>query len=80
MEDFLEKKPKKHSDAALATAARFSWDLPQSLIKNKINQKVTELDKLDWLKKGPTHCKKSSKQQTSTHQKHEINPKEQERL
>ena len=25
MDDFLEKKPKKHSDAALATAARFSW-------------------------------------------------------
>ena len=24
MDDFLEKKPKKHSDAALATAARFS--------------------------------------------------------
>ena len=33
--------------------------LPQSLIKNKINQKVTELDKLEWLKKGPTHCKKA---------------------
>ena len=27
MDDFLEKKPKKHSDAALATAARFSWAL-----------------------------------------------------
>ena len=26
MDDFLEKKPKKHSDAALATAARFSWE------------------------------------------------------
>ena len=25
MDDFLEKKPKKHSDAASATAARFSW-------------------------------------------------------
>ena len=25
MDDFLEKKPKKRSDAALATAARFSW-------------------------------------------------------
>ena len=26
MDDFLEKKPKKHSDAASATAARFSWE------------------------------------------------------
>ena len=25
MDDFLGKKPKKHSDAASATAARFSW-------------------------------------------------------
>ena len=25
MDDFLEKKPKKHNDAAMATAARFSW-------------------------------------------------------
>ena len=25
MDDFLEKNPKKHSDAASATAARFSW-------------------------------------------------------
>ena len=25
MDDFLEKNPKKHSDAALATAARFYW-------------------------------------------------------
>ena len=33
--------------------------LPQSLIKNKINQKVTELDKQEWLKKGPHHCKKA---------------------
>ena len=27
MDDFIEKKPKKHSDAALATAARFSWEV-----------------------------------------------------
>ena len=26
MDDFLEKKPKKHSDAASETAARFSWE------------------------------------------------------
>ena len=30
MDDFLEKKPKKHSDAALATAARFSWVVQSS--------------------------------------------------
>ena len=30
MDDFLEKKPKKHSDAALATAARFSWAILQT--------------------------------------------------
>ena len=29
MDDFLEKKAKKHSDAALATAARFSWGNPE---------------------------------------------------
>ena len=33
--------------------------LPQSLIKSKINQKVTELDKQEWSEKGPSHCKKA---------------------
>ena len=32
MDDFLEKKPKTHIDAVLATAARFSWVLPRKTL------------------------------------------------
>ena len=44
MDDFFEKKPKKHSDAALATAARFSWatDLNQELDCQGIQLYITK--------------------------------------
>jgi len=33
--------------------------LPQSLIKRQINQKVKELDAVNWANKGPKHCKQA---------------------
>ena len=55
MGDFLEKKPKKHSDAALATAARFSW-VGFKIRQNNIKQNLSCIRFLKPFLKGTRIC------------------------